>query len=209
MKNLQSLNEHKKNYASKGTAYIEESLTPFNTNQFMNISEYCHKVEKEFVTVGDADEPNYLYVGRFMTDIKKPEIVKNSYSKKLIETLWSEDIKSYIKYITNVEDEIYLRRMQYNEISKDCFVGYHLDIDSNPDYLAACVIQLGKDFDGGLYRVYNKNDKSLYIDYKADFGSLIISDCNFPHEVTKITNGKRGSLVFFISKNPGLNKRNT
>jgi len=209
MKNLQSLNEHKKNYASKGTAYIEESLTPFNTNQFMNISECCHKVEKEFVTVGDADEPNYLNVGRFMTDIKKPEIVKNSYSKKLIETLWSEDIKSYIKYITNVEDEIYLRRIQYNEISKDCFVGYHLDIDSNPDYLAACVIQLGKDFDGGLYRVYNKNDKSLYIDYKADFGSLIISDCNFPHEVTKITNGKRGSLVFFISKNPGLNKRNT
>ncbi len=207
MENLQKLKEFKQNYALNGTAYVEENYSPFNKNQFLNISEYCEKVDKEFVSVGDANEPNHVNVGRFMTDVERPKIVDNHYSKELIDILWSENIKSYIKFITDVKEEIYIRRIQYNEIKKNCFVGYHLDIDSNPDYLAACVLQLGKNFDGGLYRVYNKEDNSKYIDYKPDYGSLIISDCNFPHEVTKVTEGKRGSLVFFVSKNPGSNRR--
>lgn len=207
MKNLEKLIKYKHSYALNGTAYIEENFSPFNNSQFLNITEYCEMVDKEFVSVGDANEPNHVNVGRFMTDVEKPEIVDNLYSKKLINILWSEDVKSYIKFITNVKEEIYIRRIQYNEIRENCFVGYHLDIDSNPDYLAACVLQLGKVFDGGLYRVYNKDDKSKYIDYKPDYGSLIISDCNFPHEVTKVTEGKRGSLVFFVSKNSGVNRR--
>ena len=79
------------------------------------------------------------------------------------------------------------------------------DVDSNPDYIAACVIQLGDKFKGGLYRVYQK-DKT-FIDYSPKFGSIIISDCTYPHEVTKVINGRRKSLVFFISKNFGLNRR--
>ena len=208
MKNSETIEKFKKNYDLNGTAYIEKGFTPFNDEQYLKISEYCNNVEKEFVKVGDADEPNHVNVGRFMTDIKKPEVVDNLYSRKLIDILWSKNIKSYIKFIVNTNDEIYLRRIQYNQINKDCFVGYHLDIDSNPDYLAACVLQLGKNFDGGLYRVYNKNNKKSFIDYKPDYGSLLISDCQYPHEVTKVTDGERGSLVFFVSKNPDLNKRN-
>jgi len=49
--------------------------------------------------------------------------------------------------------------------------------------------------------------KKKYIDYKPDYGSLLISDCNYPHEVTRVESGKRGSLVFFISKNNGKNPR--
>ena len=51
---------------------------------------------------------------------------------------------------------IFIRRIQFNQIDKDCFVGYHLDTDSNPDYIAAGVIQIGSKFEGGLYRVYQK-----------------------------------------------------
>tara|TARA_B100001059_G_C17787469_1_gene558025 strand:+ start:812 stop:1441 length:630 start_codon:yes stop_codon:yes gene_type:complete len=208
MENIKNLETYIKNYDLNGTAYIEKNFTPFNDDQYQKISDYCNNVEKEFVKVGDADEPNHVNVGRFMTDIKKPEVVDNLYSNKLIEILWSENTKSYIKSIVNTKDEIYLRRVQYNQINKDCFVGYHLDVDSNPDYLAACVLQLGKKFNGGLYRVYHKDDKSSFIDYKPDYGSLIISDCQYPHEVTKVTDGERGSLVFFVSKNSDLNKRN-
>ena len=39
---------------------------------------------------------------------------------------------------------------------KNCFVGKHLDIDSNPDYLFAITIQLGTKFSGGNYRVHKK-----------------------------------------------------
>ena len=48
------------------------------------------------MTVGDADEPNHVYVGRFMTDIKKPEVVKNKFSKDLINTLWTDKMKTFV-----------------------------------------------------------------------------------------------------------------
>ena len=88
-------------------------------------------------------------------------------------------------------------------------MGYHLDVDSNPDYIAACVIQLGTNFKGGKYRVYNKKNKKIFFDYPPTLGSLIVSNCHYPHEVTKVKSGKRGSLVFFVSFNNGLNKRNS
>ena len=144
-----------------------------------------------------------------MTDKKKPEIVKNNYSKKVISILKKKKIIDFVKKIIKTKRQVYLRRIQFNQIEKNCFVGYHLDVDSNPDYQVACVVQLGSKFTGGIYRVYQKKNKKKYYDYQPTEGSLIISNCLYPHEVTPVKSGKRGSLVFFISFNKGLNKRNT
>ncbi len=158
------------------------------------------------MSIGDAGESNNLLVGRFMTDVDKPLIVDNPYSNDVVKVLSQEKVKKFIKKILNIDDKIFLRRIQFNQIDKNCFVGYHLDTDSNPDYLLAGVIQLGKTYEGGLYRVYQNNND--YYDYRSSFGDLILSNCNYPHEVTKVSNGERKSLVFFISKNGGNNKRN-
>ena len=48
--------------------------------------------------------------------------------------------------------------------------------------------------------------KNFY-DYEPSKGSLIISNCLYPHEVTKVKSGKRRSLVFFVSFKKGINKR--
>lgn len=194
-------------YISKGTVLIpfEDKLNPLSKKDFKNLFEYCEKVDKEFIEVGDAGESNNLMVGRFMTDKIKPEIVKNSYSEKVINILQNNDFKKIIKNTLNLTKDFYIRRIQYNQINKGNFVGYHLDKDSNPDYLAACVIQLGDNFKGGIYRVFQP-DKS-YNDFIPTKASLIISNCNYPHEVTKVEEGERKSLVFFISYNPGLNSR--
>ena len=56
----------------------------------------------------------------------------------------SKKVRDFVKKVIDYGEEIYLRRIQYNKIEKNCFIGYHLDTDSNPDYLCACVIQLGK-----------------------------------------------------------------
>ena len=78
-----------------------------------------------------------------MTDIKKPVLVKNKYSKKMLAILKSKKIQMFIKNILTTK-KLHIRRVQFNQISKNNFVGYHLDIDSNPDYIAACVIQLDR-----------------------------------------------------------------
>lgn len=200
---------HIKNYKNKGTIMVpfDNKFNPLSEKDFLNLKNYCDNVEKEFIKIGDAGEKNHLLVGRFITDIKKPEIVKNKYSKKVISILKKRKIVSFIKKIIKTKKNLYLRRVQFNEISKNCFVGYHLDVDSNPEYVAACVIQLGSNFKGGLYRVYkNKKTKNFY-DYEPSKGSLIISNCLYPHEVTKVKSGKRSSLVFFVSFKKGINKR--
>ena len=151
---------HRKNeYQKKGTTLIpfDEGINPFSNEDFKNLFEYCEKVEKEFIEIGDAGENNNLMVGRFMTDKNKPEVVDNPYSNKLLEILGKKSFVDLIKNILNLKNEFYLRRVQYNQINKGNFVGYHLDTDSNPDYLAACVMQLGENFDGGIYRVFQKD----------------------------------------------------
>ena len=72
--------------------------------------------------------------------------------------------------------------------------------------MAACVIQLGSDYTGGKYRVYQSD--GTFNDFVSGFGDLIISNCNYAHEVTKVESGNRKSLVFFVSKEAGKNKRN-
>ena len=199
-----------KDYSKKGTIMVpfNDRHNPISNDDFYNLKKYCSKVEKEFIKIGDAGEKNHLLVGRFITDVKKPVVVKNKYSKKVISILKKKKLINFIKKIIKTNKNLHLRRAQFNEISKNCFVGYHLDIDSNPEYIAACVIQLGSNFKGGLYRVYQKRSKKFY-DYAPSKGSLIISNCLYPHEVTKVKSGKRGSLVFFVSYKKGLNKRNS
>ena len=204
---MENIEDYKSNYDKKGTILIQKncSINPLDENDINLLNLYCEKVEKEYVSIGDAGESNNLLVGRFMTDVDKPLIVDNPYSNDVVKVLSQEKVKTFIKKILNIDDKIFLRRIQFNQIDKNCFVGYHLDTDSNPDYLAACVIQLGDDFEGGVYRVYQK-DKS-YNDFFPTKGSLIVSNCTYPHEVTKVTKGHRKSLVFFISKHFGKNKR--
>ena len=45
----------------------------------------CEDVEKEFVTVGDADEP-IMFMSEVYDGYKKTEVVKNKFSKDLINT---------------------------------------------------------------------------------------------------------------------------
>ena len=206
---MSSIEKLTNNYQKNGTILVplKNLNNPLTEDTFKDLKILCEKVDKELIHIGDAGEKNNLLVGRFMTDIKKPVLVKNKYSKKMLAILKSKKIQMFIKNILTTKKKLHIRRVQFNQISKNNFVGYHLDIDSNPDYIAACVIQLGSGFKGGIYRVYQKNNKKKFLDYKPTKGSLIISNCLYPHEVTKVLKGKRGSLVFFVSYNNGKNKR--
>ena len=198
----------KKNYSAKGTILVnkDDEINPISKEDLNELLSCCEKVDKEFVEIGDAGESNNLLVGRFMTDVKKPEVVKNPFSEKVITILSKQKVFNFIKSISGIEGNLYLIRVQFNQIDKGNFVGYHLDTDSNPDYIAACVVQLGSDYTGGKYRVYQED--GTHNDFTSGFGDLIISNCNYPHEVTKVESGNRKSLVFFISNDAGKNKRN-
>lgn len=199
---------YKNDYTNKGTILVskDDEVNPISKEDLNELLSCCEQVEKEFVEIGDAGEYNNLVVGRFMTDVKKPEVVKNPFSEKVLSILSKQKVFNFIKKVFGSDGDLFLRRVQFNQIDKGNFVGYHLDTDSNPDYIAACVIQLGSDYTGGKYRVYQSG--GTYNDFRSGFGDLIISNCNYPHEVTKVESGNRKSLVFFVSNEGGKNKRN-
>jgi hypothetical protein len=162
------------------------------------------KLPYEWVELGDADEANRLEVGRFMTDVEQPLLVNKPLSSRALEVVKRPQYMEIYRALLDCRD-LYVRRMQVNRIHQDGFVGYHLDIDSNPDYEVAVIIQLGRDFSGGEFVVYSDGEARTSI--APPHYSVILSDCRFPHEVKAVTGGIRTSLVFFLSEHDGNNRR--
>ena len=197
----------KKEYQEKGTVLFDLKSSFFRNIDFETLKDASENIPYETVHIGDAGEENKVEVGRFMTDVDKPEVVNNQYSKKVLNILNDINYKKIFGEIISYEKELYVRRVQVNKMYKNSFIGYHLDVDSNPDYLAAVVIQIGAEFEGGDYVVYtSKEDKNPNV-FKPFYESMIISNCLRPHEVTKVVSGERISLVFFLCSHDGNNKR--
>lgn len=197
----------KREYNEKGTVLFDLKNSFFDSVDFASLENVSKIIPYETILIGDAGEKNKVEVGRFMTDVSKPEIVNNEYSEKVLNILNKNDYKKIFGKIISYNEELYIRRVQVNKMSTNSFIGYHLDVDSNPDYIAAVVIQIGAKFTGGDYVVYkNKDDKDPNI-FKPFYQSMIISNCKRPHEVTKILSGERISLVFFLCSHNEDNKR--
>ena len=193
----------KKNLKKFGTVLIKGKENFISLKDFNKIEKILHKIPKEYVTIGDAGEKNNVNVSRLTTDIDKPKLVNKKLSKVVIDLLNKEYLPKFKNIVS--KKKLFIRRAQVNFMKKNSFVGYHLDIDSNPDYLYAVILQLGHKYSGGNYVVYKNNSKKTF---KPDYRSIIISDCKIPHEVSKVIDGQRTSFVFFLSSYFSKNKRN-
>lgn len=177
--------------------YIEKSLKSFPL---------------ENITIGDAGEINNCRVGRLVEDHpgQSPIVVNSKLSEPILDLFTSSKAKHfYSKYVGDDLESQIVRRCQFNLLDVGAFVGRHLDIDSNPDYQIASVLQLGSSFDGGEFVVYEKCNSNISEAQviKPEFGSITISFCHHEHEVLRVNNGVRTSFVAFVSSYKGPNKR--
>ena len=159
--NTEKLNKDLKKF---GTVMVKGNKNFISAKDFLIIEKNLKKIPKEYVTIGDAGEKNSVNVSRLMTDIKKPKMVNKRYSKKVINILNKNYLDTFKKIVS--KKKLFIRRAQVNFMKKNSFVGYHLDVDSNPDYLYAVILQLGNKFTGGNYVVYKKKSKKTF---KADY----------------------------------------
>ena len=191
-------------WRKNGVILLEPNQNIYSDEDILEMQHLADQLPYEWVEVGDAGEPNAVEVGRFMTDVEAPERVNRPLSDQILAIIVQAPQMCAFKALLNV-NELHIRRMQVNRIHEAGFVGYHLDTDSNPDYLAAVIFQFGDDFEGGEYVVYDQEKVKNSIS-PPQF-SMIISDCRFPHEVKPVRSGIRTSLVFFLSQNGGVNRR--
>ena len=201
-KSLHSLNKIKFQLNRYGIGMLSHKESFITLEDFIKIENTLMKIPREFIQIGDAGEKNSVDVARLITDVKKPKIVNQKYSKPVIEILKKRYLKFFKKILS--KKKLFIRRAQVNFMKKNSFVGYHFDIDSNPDYLYAVILQLGCNFEGGEYVVYKKRSRKII---KPKYKSLIISDCKNPHSVWKVKSGERISFVFFLSDHFKLNRR--
>lgn len=94
-----------------------------------------------------------------------------------------------------------LRKVQINLLPESGFVGPHIDRESNPQWLMACVLQLSKQYEGGEYVIDINGGKK----FTSQYGSLLIARTDVVHWVNPVTSGIRKTLVYFIGMNSGPN----
>ena len=190
--------------ANRGTIMLSSSVL-FTPEEVAQLSQLYRAIPEERVILGDAGEPNDLYVSRFMVDRagELPTRVNRTYSDKVLSILTTPKRERFFYDLLGTK--MYIRRCQVNRMVAGSFIGHHLDVDSNPDYHVSVVVQLGRNFSGGDFVVY-PNSASEDI-FTPEHGTVIISKCIYPHEVRRVTSGERISLVYFLSEYTNTNRR--
>ena len=196
----------KSSLETSGTVLLDYAQSTFTLQEWKDLEAAISpkKLPYEQVHFGDVGELEHLNVGRLITDIDQPRSVNRKASLKVISILNSEKMSNFYREITGLEN-IWIRRCQAHILQKGCFIGYHTDTDSNPDYLVAIILQFSSNYEGGNYIVYNKQGKRKAI--KTHRFSMLINRCDLPHEVTQVDLGERKTLAYFLSPFPGINRR--
>jgi len=188
-----------------GTILLKLGEHPLDEEEFDRLDQLSDisRVPYEHVLIGDAGEQNFVDVARFMTDVEAPLRVNGDSSDHVLAILGSLKMTNF--YNHTIGTNLVIRRCQVNALQKGGFVGFHLDTDSNPDYVSPIVLQFSSDYEGGSYVVHHPVHSAQ--EFWMPRYSMIVSSCNLPHEVTEVTSGRRKSLVYFLSHHAGKNRR--
>ena len=168
------------------------------------IENQLKKFPLESITIGDAGEINNCQVGRLMEDQPRqiPKMLNDELAKPVLELYSTAQAFDFFNKFLESGKEQFVRRSQFNLLGKGSFVGRHLDIDSNPDYKIAAVLQLGSVFSGGEFVVYPSKKSTIEESQVVcpEYGSLTVSFCNYEHEVKEVTSGTRTICMLYIKQ---------
>lgn len=189
-----------------GIAYLREADGFFTWDEWEAIEGIVHSplLPHERVVIGDAGEDNDVRVGRFLTDVDRPQRVNEPLASRLLDIVHSPAKTAFYRRLLGAE-AVTLRRAQVNTMSAGSYIGYHVDTDSNPDYGYSIVLQLGTNYAGGEFVAYD-GERAVF-DAVPEHRSALITRSDIPHEVKAVLGGQRISLVYFISASSGDNRR--
>ena len=197
--------ELRDNLMRYGTILLQRGEHPLTEAELDRLDQLSDpsSVPYEHVLIGDAGEENFVDVARFMTDVEEPMRVNGDCADEVLSILGSPKMTEFYDQV--IGRNLVIRRCQVNVLQKGGFVGFHLDVDSNPDYVSPIVLQFSSDYDGGSYLVHHPVHSVQ--EFRMPRYSMIVSNCKLPHEVTEVTSGRRKSLVYFLSHHAGKNRR--
>ena len=111
------------------------------------------------------------------------------------ETIWIFDkLKDYFEHETNNKLLNNIERIHFHKFTINDFFNKHNDL--RDERLFSIGVILNNDYEGGEFVLYG-NEK-IFID--KSIGNCYIFDAGIQHEILKVINGTRYTLIVFIKK---------
>lgn len=179
-----------------GAVFLPERSVPWDEGAWARLEKAVREVPHELVLKGDVDDPNHVYVGRILSD---PDVVRHHHpnAEVVASILGGPEALAFMGRFLGTP-ELCLRCVQSHRLEAGCFVGVHVDQDTNRDYDIAAVVHFGGDYQGGAYVVHHPELGDRW--YRPKGRGLLVARADTPHQVAVVEAGTRDSLAMFFSR---------
>ncbi|HEY5603703.1 MAG TPA: 2OG-Fe(II) oxygenase [Gammaproteobacteria bacterium] len=190
-------------FKQQGYVILQPGEIPLPAEQWRQIQALLEKMDYVKVVGGDTGDAHSVWVGRFVNDVVKPQSL-HALSGSLLDIVMNEEMHAFFGHVLG-DYPLCMRRCQGNRLFSHDFIGYHVDRDTTPDYLATAVFQFSDTFEGGEFVLYHPESGEQVLELTKH--SVLLMRGDIPHEVMPVRDGVRQTLACFFSTNFGATRK--
>lgn len=181
----------------------------YSEDSFREIGDLCATaLQYQRIDSGDTNDYHDLNCARLMgSPVGKSPTILNEFALPILQRVGSPALMHYVQGILGIQDQpLYFRRAQSHEMRNGQFIGAHVDNHADPDWDAVIILYLDADFDGGSHIIDYRDGRPNKEVFTVP-GSIMVAPVDTWHWVTPVTRGCRRSLIGFLSRYNGPNRR--
>ena len=182
-----------------GAVVLQRDEIPLSQEQWHVLELLIRDIEYVKIVGGDTGDAHSVWVGRFVNDVDKPQLLHTA-SERILQLLLGDVMHRFFAGLIGAQP-LCIRRCQANRLFEDDFIGYHIDQDTTPDYMATAVFQFSDGFEGGEFVLHHPEQGDVTLTLPKY--SVLLNRGDIPHQVLPVKHGMRQSLACFFSTNFG------
>lgn len=186
-------------FQKHGAVVIAPEEIPMSQAQWARLAAILADMDYEKVVGGDTGDAHSVWVGRFVNDVHEPEPL-HRLTDEVLDILMNSEMHTFFAGITG-DSPLCVRRCQANRLNEGDFIGYHVDQDTTPDYMATAIFQFSAPYQGGEFVVHHPETGDATVDFPRF--SVLMNRGDIPHQVKPVESGERLTLACFFSTNFG------
>jgi len=190
-------------FRQQGYVVLQRDEIPLQPAQWDQLQSLLERMDYAKVVGGDSGDAHSVWVGRFINDVEKPELL-HDLTAAVLDIVMSSALHTFFGQLIG-SYPLCVRRCQANRLLTNDFIGYHVDRDTTPDYDATAVFQFSDVYEGGEFVLYHPELGRQIVSLPKY--SVLLNRGDIPHEVMPVTGGVRLTLACFFSTNFGATRK--
>ncbi|WP_455207947.1 2OG-Fe(II) oxygenase [Kaarinaea lacus] len=190
-------------FQQQGYVVLQRDEIPLQAKQWDQLLSVLEHMDYAKVVGGDTGDAHSVWVGRFVNDVEKPQSL-HALTDALLRIVMSAEMHAFFGHLVG-NFPLCVRRCQANRLFAGDFIGYHIDRDTTPDYIATAVFQLSDAFEGGEFVLYHPEGGKQVLNLPKY--SMLLNRGDIPHEVMPVRGGVRLTMASFFSTNFGATRK--